>query len=82
MAVVVFGLAPTPVAQGVYQRGTSGGGTGRTIFGVPPAPTFTYRYQARKSSDGTLVTWTSDGPDPTGIRAGYALVSGSISRIV
>lgn len=81
MAVVVFDILATPAAPLVYQRGATNGGLQRLILGVPAAALFTYRYQARRSSDNATIQWSSDGPDPTGIRAGTALVAGSITRL-
>lgn len=81
MATVLFGTLTPAAAPGVYQRGTTGGGTARAMFGIPPPVRLTYRYQARRVSDGATITWSSDGPDPTGIRAGAAIVSGSVSRL-
>lgn len=81
MATVVFNPMPLALAVGVFQRGTTGGGLGRVISGMPYPARFTYRYTARRTSDGSPISWSSDGPDPTGVRAGVAVVSGSISRL-
>ena len=64
MATVLFGILTPAAVPGVYQRGTTGGGTARAMFGIPAPTTLTYRYQGRKVSDGSWMTWTTDGPDP------------------